>query len=118
MSIEDEAEKALSAARKKAIRKKVFENLSKFTYQAEHVERRRGDTDWTCRLRPLGPDGQIVRGLYLTVKTPSALDFDRSYAWDLLAFCPLWAHYYGSNASYTFAQNTRPTDKWGSKHHR
>lgn len=111
MDVGKQADARLERARKKAVRAKLFENMALFTYQAEHVERRRGDTDWTCRLRPLGPDGEIVRGLYLTVKTPSALDFDRSYAWDLLAFCPLWAHYYSGNGSYTFAQNTRPTDK-------
>jgi hypothetical protein len=108
-----QADARLERARKKAVREAMFEKMALFTYQAEHVERRRGDTDWTCRLRPIGPEGEIVRGLYLTVKAPSPLDFDRTYAWELLAFCPLWVHYYSRNGSFTFAQNTRPTDKLG-----
>lgn len=108
MSIEDEAEKALSAARKKAIRKKVFENLSKFTYQAEHVERSRLEEDWLCRLSALGPNGEIVRGLRVTVRTPSVLDFDRTYDWGLLSFCPLWVEVYRGVDVYRFAANTKP----------
>lgn len=108
MSIEDEAEKALSAARKKAIRKKVFENLAKFTYQAEHIERSRHDKDWLCRLSALGPRGEIVRGLRLTVRTPSVLDFDRNYEWGLISLCPLWLEVYRGDEVYRFSANTRP----------
>lgn len=108
MSIEDEAEKALFVARKKAIRKKVFENLEKFTYQAEHVERSRLEEDWLCRLSAIGPKGEIVRGLRVTVRTPSALNFDRTYGWDLLSLCPLWVEVYRGVEVYRFSANTKP----------
>lgn len=112
MSIEDQAEKALSAARKKAIRKKVFENLEKFTYQAEHVERSRLEEDWLCRLSALGPNEEIVRGLQISVRTPSVLDFNRTYDWGLLSFCPLWVEVYHGVNVYRFSANTKPIYKF------
>lgn len=108
MSIEDEAVKALRAAQKKAIRAKLFENLTKFTYQAEHVEKARFEEDWLCRLSALGPKKEIVRGLRLTVRTPTPLDFSREYAWDLLSLCPFWVEVYSGTETFRFSANIRP----------
>lgn len=112
MSIYDEIEKVLSEARKKAIRKKVFENLSKFTYQADHIERSRCEKDWLCRLSALGPNGEIVRGLRLTVRTPSVLDFDRTYDWAILSICPYWVEVYHGVEVYRFSANTKPVRRF------
>ncbi|MEQ1761551.1 MAG: hypothetical protein ABL984_00260 [Pyrinomonadaceae bacterium] len=108
-SIEAQAERRLEATRKQEIRKKLFENLAAFSFEAEHIERRRGDEDWTCRLTAAGPRGEVVRGLWLTVKTPSALDFGRTYPFDLISFCPLWVHYSSREGYYTFSSNTKKT---------
>lgn len=106
MSIEREAEKALEESRRKAVRERLFTNLERFVYQAEHVERKRGDDDWTCRLSA-SFEGSPVRGLYLTVKTPSALEFSRFYSWDLISFCPLWVNVTTREGSYGFSSNTK-----------
>lgn len=107
MGIEDEAEKILRAARAKAIRSKIFENLSRFTYQVEHMERGRYEADWLCRLTPRGPNGEIIRGLRVTVKTPSQLDFDRTYDWPLISLCPVWIEVYRGEETYRYSMNTK-----------
>lgn len=95
MDIGRQADDALVKAQKKAARDKLKENLPKFRYRLQHVERRRGDSEWLCRVTGIGPDGENVRGLFVTLRTPSPLDFDRTYDWEMLSICPLWVEYYG-----------------------
>lgn len=107
MGAEQDAERQLERARKKAVREELFLRLPNLIYEAEHVERRRGDENWTCRLSARTAKGRVVRSLFLTVKTPSPLLFDRTYSWDLFAFCPLWVKFYGGAGPMTFVENVK-----------
>lgn len=100
------AEKALEAARSKVVREELFARLPLFVYHVSHVERHQREEDWTCRLSA-SKDGVVVSRLCLTVKTPSPLDFDRGYAFDLLSLCPLWVRYDRPEKSYVFSENVR-----------
>ena len=113
MSIQNQADKALRAAQKRVVKAKLLENFHRFRFQANHVERRLGQEDWTNRLTAVGPDGEVIHNLYLTVKTPGPLEFNRLYSWDLLAFCPLWVEYLSSSESIRWSQNTGRTFKLG-----
>lgn len=94
LTVEEQAQKRLKDAQKRAAREKLKENLKKFRYRLQHVERRRGDTEWLCRVSGIGPEGENVRNLYLTLRTPSPLSFDLTYDWEMLSICPLWVEYY------------------------
>lgn len=113
MDVGAQADQALKAAQKKAVKAKLLENFDRFRFEVHHVERRLGQDDWTNRLTAVGPEGQVIRGLYLTVKTPGPLDFDRLYSWDLLAFSPLWVEYWSSSGAVRWSQNTGRVFKVG-----
>lgn len=106
MSVVDQAERALRASRRKAVKAKLLANFGLFRFEVNHVEKRRGQDDWTNRITAIGPQDQIIGGLWITVKTPGPLDFDRLYSWDLLSFCPLWVEYSRGGESVKWSQNT------------
>lgn len=109
MSIGDQAEKALRSAQQRAAKAKLLASFETFRFRAYHVERRAEEPDWTSRAHAIGPNGEIVRGLYLTFKTPSPLDFGISYDWFMVSVCPYWVEYHGGGHSVRFNGNqSRP----------
>lgn len=106
MKRESIADVYLDARRRKAIRAKLLENLPRFRYEAEAVECKEGETDWTNKLRPIGPDGELVRNLSVTVKTPSPLQFGKRYEWGLLEICPHWLVYKNGKVVVRISRNT------------
>jgi hypothetical protein len=108
MSIEEQAEAALRAAQRKAARAKLVQNFDRFRFEIEYIERHRGQDEWFNRLSAVGLKGEVLRGLYVTVRTPGPLEFDRLYGWELLAVYPAWVEYRSPAGVVRWNHNTGP----------
>lgn len=117
MTAWDDALKTLDLSRRNLIREKLFLNLEKFTFEPFQIELSDLDSDWINRCTAVGPGGEIIRNLIVTVRTPSALNLNWRYDWPMISVSPVEIDYYneGHEFNFIYKPDYRYDDKSGSQ---
>ena len=103
-----EAETRIKRRDQEILKERLLDSMGRMWFRASHIERHAHEAEWLCRLVGEGEDGTPARGLHLTIRTPSPLDFGLRYEWAMLAVCPYWVEYWATpGRTVRFSGNQR-----------